>query len=366
MLQKIVLASVLFSMSLACPALFADQVTLKNGDRLTGEIVSSDGKTLTLKLSYAGTVAIQWDAVQEVSSGQSLYVRSKAGNVAVGPVSTSDGKLAVQTAESGAVSVRKDDVVSIRNKEQEDAAEAAVDRLSHPHLLDYWSGNVDTSLALARGNAETTTYNLGAKATRTTSRDVINVYATSLFASSRINTGCAAGTACVETTASAVRGGTRYDLNLSEKTFAFGQLDLEHDRFQDLDLRTVLSGGLGYHAVKNSRTTFDLMGGGSFDHEAFTAGLTRSEGEILTGEVLSFKASKSTTFTEGLQFFPNLTNTGEYRFTFDAGLVTILNKWLSWQTTYSNRFLSDPPPGIKKNDVLLTTGLRVNFGHPAK
>ena len=122
--QKIALASMLFSTVLATQALYADQVTLKNGDRLTGDIVSSDGKTLTLKSPYAGTVAIQWDAVQEVSSGQPLYLRSKTGNVAVGAVSTRDGKLAVQTAESGAVAVPKDDVVSIRNKEQEDAAAA--------------------------------------------------------------------------------------------------------------------------------------------------------------------------------------------------------------------------------------------------
>ena len=210
-------------------------------------------------------------------------------------------------------------------------------------------------------------YNLAAKATRTTPRDVINVYATSLFARNRLTIGCPVGTtSCVETTASAIRGGTRYDLNLNEKIFAFGQLDLEHDRFQDLDLRTVLAGGVGFHMAKNGRTTFDLMGGGSFDHEAFIAGLTRSEAEILAGEALSFKASKSTTFTEALQFFPNFTDTGEYRFTFDAGVITTINKWLSWQTTYSNRFLSNPPLGIKKNDVLLTTGLRLNFGNPAK
>lgn len=40
----------------AVSALFADQITLTNGDRLTGTIVKSDGKELTLKTDYAGEV----------------------------------------------------------------------------------------------------------------------------------------------------------------------------------------------------------------------------------------------------------------------------------------------------------------------
>ena len=37
-------------------AVLADQVTLKNGDRLTGTVVKSDGKTLVLHTDAAGGV----------------------------------------------------------------------------------------------------------------------------------------------------------------------------------------------------------------------------------------------------------------------------------------------------------------------
>jgi hypothetical protein len=37
---------------------FADQVTLKNGDRLTGSITKSDGKTLVIKTDFAGDVTV--------------------------------------------------------------------------------------------------------------------------------------------------------------------------------------------------------------------------------------------------------------------------------------------------------------------
>ena len=38
--------------------LFADQITLKNGDRLTGTVVKSDGKELVLHTDAAGDVTL--------------------------------------------------------------------------------------------------------------------------------------------------------------------------------------------------------------------------------------------------------------------------------------------------------------------
>src|SRR5581483_7263651 len=69
----------------------ADQVLLANGDRLTGTIIKSDDKELTLKTDYAGEVKIQWSAVSGLTSPEALHVRTKAGQTLVGPVTSSDG-----------------------------------------------------------------------------------------------------------------------------------------------------------------------------------------------------------------------------------------------------------------------------------
>ena len=337
--------------------LFADQVVLKNGDRLTGTIVDSDGKNLTLKSQFAGEVKIQWDAVQEITTGEPVYVTGKDGQVLVGPVKTEDGKFDVKTANSGQVSVAKDVVQSVRSKEQQAAYDAEIERIRHPKLLDFWGGVVDTGLAEASGNTKTLTFNLSAKAARTTSRDKISAYALSLF--SRNST---TGTAL--TTASLVEGGTRYDFNISDKWFAFGQLDLLHDRFQELYLRLTPAGGVGYRAIRTPNTTLDLTAGGALNKEFFTTGLSRTSGEALLGEAYSHKFGKITTLTESLQVFPNLTDIGELRSVFNLGLVTQLTKVLSWQITFTNLYLSNPPPGVKTTDAILTTGLRFTFGKP--
>jgi len=63
-----------------------------------------------------------------------------------------------------------------------------------------------------------------------------------------------------------------------------------------------------------------------------------------------------------LFFFPNLTNGGEYRVNFDTTLVTDISRRIGWQITLSDRYLSNPPPGFEKNDLLLTTGLKIKLG----
>jgi len=86
----------------------------------------------------------------------------------------------------------------------------------------------------------------------------------------------------------------------------------------------------------------------------------------MAGESLSHSISERTTFSERFEVFPNVSNTGEYRFTLDAHAVTKLNKWLGWEMAFEDLYVSDPPPGIKKNDIIFTTGLRLTFGELAK
>ncbi len=91
--------------------------------------------------------------------------------------------------------------------------------------------------------------------------------------------------------------------------------------------------------------------------------MQRTSGEALAGQEFTYKLSNRTSFKERLVFFPNMTDTGQYRLNFDASAVTLLKTWLGWQLTFSDRYLSNPVEGAKTNDVLLSTGLRLTFGH---
>ena len=262
---------------LLAEALLADQVTLKNGDRLSGNIIKYDGKNLVVKSDLVGEVTIPWANVTGVTSTQPLNVTLKDGQRVVGTVTTEGTKFEIVTKETGKVTAPRESVEYIRSPAEQVAYDKEIDRYKVPRLIDLWTGTLDLGFAEAHGNADTETFNLGANAVRSTTRDKIIVNYTQIYSSSN-----ASGTSL--TTANAKRGGIQYNLNVAPKMFVFGLLDLENDQFQSLNLRFAPAGGVGYHAIKKPNTTLDLSVGASLDREFFSTGMNDSYAEILLGE----------------------------------------------------------------------------------
>ncbi len=346
--------SLLFA-ALALQCLWADQIVLKNGDRLTGSIVKSDKKTLTLKTEFAGTVEIQWDAITDVKSDGTVFVTLTDGQTVAGVIATSNGTMTVQTKDTGTVSTDRVKVTGIRNAAEQQAYETQIERFRNPRLVDLWAGFVDLGFSQVTGNTIVSTLTSSANANRTTNRDKIAVTFTSIYSKNTVS-----GNSVL--TANAMRGGISYNVNVTPKAYAYGSSDLEFDEFQRLDLRFVPSAGFGFHAIKNPNTVLDLYGGGALNKEFFSTGIRRSSGEAVIGNDLTHKIiGGRTQLREKLVFYPNLTEQGEYRINFDLSQATSLNKWLAWQLSFSNRYLSNPVQGRKTNDLIITTGFRVTF-----
>jgi putative salt-induced outer membrane protein len=351
----------------------ADQVVLKNGDRFTGKIVTGDGKTLLLKSEFAGDVTIQWDAITDLESSDNINITLKDGTRLSGKVTTQGGKFVVAGAPAAATPsvASKEAIVAVRNDAEQHAFDVETEKMAHPRFTYFWNGTVDTGLALTRGNSETANFTLAAKAVRETPRDKLTVYGDYIFANNN-------SVPPAVTTANALDAGLRGDLNIRPRLFVFAFTDFQTNQLQHLDLRSVFGGGFGYHLIKTPNTTFDLFGGISYDRDSFGAytlpnptpppvlllfpSSVQNSAEAVLGEEFDAKLSKRTAFTERFSFYPNLSHTGDYRFQLDSTISTQMKKWLSWQATLSDRYISYPPIGLKANDLLLSTGLRVMWG----
>ena len=319
--------------SLLCSSLFADQITLKNGDRLTGTILKSDAKVLVIKTEAAGEVSVQWAAIDSITSTQPLHLGLTGGQMIVGPVASSDGKIQVATSTAGTVTTSKDSIQVIRSDSEQAAYDAGIDRLQHPRLIDFWSGMLDTGLSLTRGNSATVTYTFSGKLLRETPRDKITIYSTAIY-------GTNDNVSPSQTTAHEIRGGIRGDVNVSDRWFVFGLTDFDSNALQHLDLQNVIAGGVGYHVIKTGRTTFDLFGGAGYNQQYFSAysltnptppppttefsSVTQRNATMLVGEELDTKLSSRTTFSENFTFYPadsnGRRNTIWYKAVFKGGV----------------------------------------------
>jgi hypothetical protein len=333
----------------------ADQVTLTNGDRLTGRIVSSSARDIVIDTDLAGRIVLRRSAIKETTP----------------------------------------------------AADGSVDAAST------WSGTATVGLDLSRGNSDSRTITTIAKATRLTARDRLGLFGTSLF--SGVGSGEAAVTT-VRATRGGVR--YDHDIHARLYGFGFADAENDPLKLLDMRVvagggagahvvRTAntqfnVFGGVSYardaytEVITIPQTPTTPAAGNSGGAPSNTPGnggtppgqggtppgqtkvqptrtgtppsvvrtsLSRRLGELIAGQDLTHQLSSTVGVSESLSFFPALSAFDDYRVSFDFTIWAQLNGWLQWNATVADRYLNIPPAGgAVQNDTFITTGMAIGFG----
>jgi putative salt-induced outer membrane protein len=221
-----------------------------------------------------------------------------------------------------------------------------------------WRSTLGLGANYSTGNTRASTFSANADAVRSTAQDKWTLYGNAQY-----------GKTDGVTSANLMRLGTRYDRDIGASFFGFGTLDLEKDEIALLKLRTAYGTGLGLHWIKTETTTFDVFGGlgytmDRYDEPRIVDGELRSRynyANLLLGEESTHKLTDNTSFKQRLVVYPNLEDRGEYRAQWDAGLSVAMTQTISLNVGLAMRHNSDPGPGVKRTDTLLTTGVSVKF-----
>ncbi len=213
-----------------------------------------------------------------------------------------------------------------------------------------WRGSLGAGATATSGNNESITYSLNADAVKQTWDDKLAGYLQAIYGRSRSN-------GQTQRTSDLLRGGGSYNLNFDERRFGFASLDLERNRLIDLELRSVIAGGMGYHLVKCKYISFDVSTGPAHNRERYTTE-SRDAIEWVAAEESTHKLSSVSSFRQRVAYYANLKDFGEYRFIVDVGLVFKLTDRWNATISFNDRYQSNPRPGVKSNDLLLVTGLQ--------
>jgi putative salt-induced outer membrane protein YdiY len=338
---------------LAAPMLRADTVVLTNGDKLTGTAIKLEGGKLTFKTAYADVIAIAWNQVANLTTSQPLILPTAKGELSVTSVERTATGLVVTTA-SGPSTMDAAAITVLRTPADQKAYEASL----HPGWGHAWTGAANVSLALTKGNSDTTTFGAGFTAARTTSTDKTALYANTIYGRN--------ANAIPTTSANATGGGVRYDHNLRPRLFVFGSGDFSTNALQDLDLRSIAGGGFGWHAAKSPRQSFDVLGGIVWTHEDYSASAAapktiNSFAALDLGQQFTRKIGAASQLTEQAFVYPDLNDLSRYQFTTNSSFSTKLGKIFNWVTSFNDNYTNFPPPGTVSNDAILTTGLSVTL-----
>jgi putative salt-induced outer membrane protein YdiY len=199
---------------LFCGVAGADQLVMKNGDRLTGTVVNKAGDWLTFETAYAGKLKIKWADVAELSLDQPVTVLLKDETLGQAQRFAAD-------PQGDALST---DGVSYINPPPELSGQGYS-----------FTGRVNVGLKQTTGNTDTEAYHVDAEGIYRTKGYRVTVGAI-------VNEQSDSG---VQSVSNATLS-AKYDRFLTEKWYVYGHTKLQKDKFKDLKLRSEIGLGAGY------------------------------------------------------------------------------------------------------------------------
>ncbi len=314
----------------------ADEIVLENGDRLTGTVKSADGDSLILETDYSDPVKISKSKIKRISMNEPAEVRLSGGEVLKGTIrSEEDGKVVVGGSQG---------------REESAVDWASVAALNPPPSdLSKWTGNVTISAGLQSGNTERTNASLGAEATRRSKNDRFTLRFQHNYAEEDD----------VATTRNTY-GAMKYDYFFTKKLYAYLAVDLLHDSFKNLNLRTVVGPGVGYQVWEDEKKSLLFEAGVSYFSEDIEDG---EDKDWITGRFASDVryTLRGVLLSNNLVVYPSFEDFGEYTLRNEASLASPLAA--GWSLKLSNilEHDSEPPENIKKDDWYWLLGLDYGF-----
>ena len=314
----------------------ADQIILKNGDRVTGTVIKVDKGVLILKTDYAEKLEISAEAVQSISTEQPVDVRFQGGELLRGPLQSEAGELKVLAGdERGPVTISWPQIASINVP---------------PPPPWTWTGNVFLGALKQSGNTDRTSASFGGEATRRSARDRFNLSLLYNYAEE-------GGILTTRDTYGAIK----YDYFFMQKFYGYLGVEMLKDKFKDLNLRTIVGPGVGYQVWDDEIKALALEAGIAYFSEDR---IEADDDHWITarlGARFRYKLSEQVTFTDNLALYPSLEAGGEFTSRNEATLITTLAG--PWSLRLANIWEhdSDPAEGIKKDDTKSSVNLQYSF-----
>ncbi|MFH1782178.1 MAG: DUF481 domain-containing protein [Candidatus Omnitrophota bacterium] len=280
----------------------ADEVYLKNGDKLTGKIMEDSKAQVSIETEALGILTIKKGFVERLVTEESL---------------------------------RQAKLEEAKKKES------------------LWKKEASLGYSRTTGNTKDSKLVVAFDATRKTDSNEITLKASSTYASSNSK---------MDTQKWYTMG--RYAFSFSDKKwYNFYKLEADHDRFANIDYRLIPSLGIGYWF--NDADDFKAMTeiGLGYEYTNFRTGSIEDEDNmvLIPRVFLEKKLWGKSTISENVYIYPSIDNFEEYRLRSETVFTNPIDDKLSLRVTLIDDYDSDPTGGAKKNDVQITSSLVYNF-----
>jgi putative salt-induced outer membrane protein len=159
-------------------------------------------------------------------------------------------------------------------------------------------------------------------------------------------------------------GLTRYAFDLDEEALWFGtyQLEVNHDRFADVDYRIIPSVGIGYWLSQTEDLKSFLEASLGYEFTEYRSNTPDGKETILILHGFADKGLfEQSRISEDIYLYPSLSYGGDYRLKSETAFTNPISENLALKVSFVVDYDSDPPSGTKKTDTRLITSLKYSF-----
>ncbi len=315
---------------------WADEVHLQNGDRLTGTIVTMEEEVLTVQTPHSGDVKIQWPQVRRLSADKPLTIQLHE------KVEETDWTNWLYTLYA---------TTEAREIGAESPLALAAVKAINPLPPIRYQGTLNIGGNRTQGNTDTQALNASTRWTIRSDRH-------RLLTEGKFNYGEVNNVVTVRN----FWGSFKYDYFLSKKVFTNAEALLEKDTFQNLSNRTTLGSGLGYQFLETPRATIAAVGGLAYVSEHYINAPSVKTPSARWGLRTEFVlVPDRIRFFHKHEAYYDFGERGALRVIADQGMRVTLVDSLFVNVEYDLRYNGAPAPGRRRTDEAMILGIGYEF-----
>jgi len=316
---------------------------LRNGDRLTGEVLSETADLIILNTPWNPEIPVPKSEIQNQVAVDQKPEDTMAGDKA----QQQDKALAVPGSEAPAPAL-----VLLAKPSAAPKAPAKAEQPKH------WKWNLKMGADYLSGVKDRQIYSVQ------TSLSYTRNYRSNpkKFLRNKIDYGLQYGETDGEISANSMVVGNKLDYDVFGNYYGYGVVGAGYDRVRKIEYQIEVGPGLGYHLVAERNVALDVELGLNYQYrEGLNAAPNREIMQVRLAQEVTWEVLPRITLTENLALLPFLDELGEYQLRVGGNVGFGIVRHLSLNLTVLNLYDTQPAPGVPNNDFQLRSSLGVNF-----
>jgi uncharacterized protein DUF481 len=290
------------------------QFQLRNGDRVTGEVLSETPEGLTLRTPWGGTIGVP---AKEITVGRLIIappVTNGLPPAVLTPVATPSPPTPRPTKSQkwiGEIQAGVDVLFSERNRELYSG------RVKITHTYGLLRNLFDYQAAYADSDGDVTDNRM--------------------------------------------LGSLKTDYDLNRRLYLYNLGGAGYDAVRKIDFQWETGPGVGYHWVKRTNIVFNTEGGFNYQAQYLSDNLKKEILYLRLAEDATWRITPRLSIDERFEYFPSTENFANYRIRFESNLRYAIVNNLSFILTVLDTYETQTAQGVPQNDLQIRSSIGVKF-----